>query len=116
MFNYYLNQDNPDYWNLPEDQRRRYWHVPTEDGKMVALPKPVGLIGFLFTSPVEMGINKMIAGDQQVELKDLATRMFENVSPPEMPQAIKTLGELNAGEGGYSFFYDRPIVDKALQG
>src|SRR5690606_38934606 len=49
--NYYLNEDDPDYWNLPDDQRRRYWHIPKEDGGYVALPKPVGLASFIFTEP-----------------------------------------------------------------
>ena len=119
--NFYLNHDDPDYWNLPDDQRRRYWHIPSDilpfdtDGKkFVAIPKPVGLIGYAFSEPIRNLLDKYVAGADP-SAADFVWNLFGNLLPPEAPAPIKTAVELATDEGGYSYFYDRPIVSRGLQ-
>jgi len=116
LLNFYVNHDDPDYWNLPDDQRRRYWHFPKGDGQFWALSKPVGLISALFTAPMQYAMDKYVAGDDEADLVGMAEHMFESMLPPEAPQGLKTIAELNIGDAGYSMFYDRPIVNRELQG
>lgn len=113
--NFYMNEDNPDYWNLPDDQRRRYWHIPTGNGKFFALPKPIGAVGYLFTEPFRNLFDKYMAGASDPDAVKFVTNLFGSALPPVVSSPIKTTAELMAGPGGYSYFYDRPIVDRGLQ-
>lgn len=127
-----VNKDNPEYWERPIWEKNLFWLVPKggEEGGFWRIPKPFEL-GYMFASlperaldyATQSGLDLPIVGEIQSaapikgeaaggvlrrSAKEMAASTFEGTTP--LPEFAKLPAQLMAGERGYDFFRDRPIV------
>lgn len=109
---YYVNRDDPDYWQLPQWQRDLFWLVKIK-GTWVRIPKPFEL-GIVFGSIPERILEWWDTKDPRrvsATLTDFALSEAKGVFLP-IPQSVQPLIENLAN---YNLFTGRPIVPKGLE-
>lgn len=121
-------RDDEEYWALPLSERDRHWHFPDgldEQGKphYLRVKKPYGLAvpsilvqrqwAKLWGINPESGKKE---GDPRA-MKGVRGALERELVPDFMNLAgLVPFLEVNVGEEGYSFFWERPIVPRSDQG
>jgi len=117
LLEYYVNMDDPEYWEQPQWKRDLFWLIPKDDGsrEFWALPKPFEL-GLIFgTLPVRILDSALGGPGGSHEVRDF---LYESVVKGEVsgflpqPTALMPLIENTVN---YSFFLRRPIVPRGEQ-
>lgn len=118
-----MNRNNQKYWNLPYEQRDRYWHFPIGDydgdgeEEFLRIPKPYGL--GVFANMAERAIGSQF-GIDPVTGKRGDTNAWRNFGggivdqfrPPYTIPIVTPVFELMVN---HSLFFGGPIVRKAEQ-
>lgn len=112
---WFVNKDNPEYWNTSQTTRNLFWLVPDGDDGFYYVPKPFEL-GYIFGSAPERLLDFMQHRNPEL-LKYAGREMLGNaIGGLPIPTAVLPTMEANIGEGGHQFFFDRPVVPENLQG
>jgi hypothetical protein len=114
---FYLNKDDPDYWEVPQWQRDIFWLVPmgkdnTGHTEFLRIPKPFEL-GVVFGTIPERVLEAIHSSDPtglEKTLKDFAGRQVTDAVPT--PTALLPLVE---NYFNFSVFRQRPIVSRGLE-
>ncbi len=113
-----VNKDDDDYWERPQWERDLFWLIPYRkdaNGKtgFIRLPKPF-LLGTIFGAlPERMAASQR---GKKNAWNDFDATVRGNTVPNPVPNAFLWAIETMAGEQGYSFFRDSPIVPNNLKG
>lgn len=110
IINYAMNRDDPDYWKASQVKRDIAWRFEV-GGKEVWVPKPPGIIGYMFTVPFERALQFMDQKDPKA-LDRVLSGMLSQLVPNPVPTALRAPFEVAAN---YSFYGDRPIESESLQ-
>lgn len=119
-----MNRNDEEYWNIPQELRDRYWHIPlgdpdNDDNKeYLRIPKPYGLGVFSMLTERAMayadGIDPVTGrrGDPEAFDKVLSPNPLNNAilrdfRPPFQVPIVTPLVEIAVN---YSFFFDNNIV------
>ena len=103
------DDDRKEYEEFPKQQKDMYWHFKMGE-TWVKLPKPnaYGVMGSL----VERVLDSAFKKDPAAFRGGWAT-LWDEVSPPAVPNIFMSALEASTN---YSFFTDRPIVPRKLEG
>ena len=108
------NKDREEYKDLPEWQKRHFWHVYIDrpNGKVYdfRLPKPFSA-GVLFGSGTEAALDRFF-GDNPEAFKGFAMSMTEATIPHFIPQALIPPIEQFSNR---STFFNKTLVPKSME-
>lgn len=121
LIQHLMNRDNPKYWNMPQNQRDRYWHFPLGDvygdgiDRWIRLPKPYGL--GIFAVMAERGLaavdgydpttGKRTGDRDAVKAWSLISAAIDQFRPPTTVPLLTPLIELITN---HSFYQGGQIV------
>lgn len=112
-----VNWDDEDYWDRPQWERDAFWLIPKgkdANGKstFIRIPKPF-LLGVMFGTVPERFM-QWAKKNRPEEFGSLLHELVAQTIPNPFPQTATVIAEVNAGEQGYSFFQDKPIVPEQM--
>jgi hypothetical protein len=109
---YYLNRDDPEYWEIPQWQRDLFWMVKV-NGQYWRIPKPFEL-GLVFGTLPERVLEWHDSQDPKGLREALRNNIVGEVTQTFVP--IPTfVTPLIENFANYSLFMNRPIVPTGLQ-
>jgi hypothetical protein len=110
IINVLMNQDDDEYLTANTSQRDMNWFFRGPNGKGYWIPKPHGLLGWMFSVPFERHLLDTLKNDPKA-WDDSFDQVWKSVPNP-FPTWSRFLGELALNK---SMFLDRPIVPKEFE-
>lgn len=106
-----MNYNDPDYWQIPQQERDLMWHLPTfglSSEKFIRIPKP-HLPGFFFGSMPERFVQWGMKHDKQA-FDGVVNEFVSKVSPAGWEVFGGPLGKAMIELGSnHNFFFNKPI-------
>lgn len=130
-----MNHDDEDYQQIPQWEKDYFWHfkkvksetfgkipgagllfrkVEGRDEYWLRAPKPHG-IGWIFGSIPERVLNGLYK-DRSDSALQLVKEFWKSQWPSLSPDVLQTFFETRSGEGGWSYFFQRPIEPYGTEG